>query len=172
MLLSEAVFSVHRERIMYITHTVKEGSFFCTISTPLQLMSHRYELLTREAFVAAAGDTTPAFKVLHFGMWLLFSCWLRRLLRRSPLRSITPTRSFFRSCRSVILATGNIACYTKAKRGLHLGLRLPTATVNHTRYTLHLRLAYLKRTGYTSPRQRHLIFQRDGYGTLHPVPVG
>ena len=132
MLLSEAVFSVHRERIMYITQTVKEGSFFCTISTLLQLISHKYELLTREAFVAAAGDSTLAFTV-----------WLRRLLRRSPLSSITPTLSFFRSCRSVILAAGNIACYTSGKSGLHLGLRLATAKVNHTRYALHLMLAYL-----------------------------
>ena len=115
---------------MYSSQTVKEVSFFCTIFTPR--VSRNYELLTREAFVAAAGDSTLAFTV-----------WLRRLLRRSPLSSITSTLSFFRSSQSVILAAGNIACYTSGKSGLHLALQLATAKVNHTRYALHLMLAYL-----------------------------
>ena len=143
MLLSEAVFSVHRERIMYITQTVKEGSFFCTITTLLLRISHRYELLTLEVVIVAAAGHRSLLTVWPFGMHVHFSHWPRRLLRRSPLSSITPTLSFFRSCRSVILATGNIACYTSGKSGLHLGLRLPTARVNHTRYPLHLMLAYL-----------------------------
>ena len=115
---------------MYSTQTVKEGSFLCTISTLRVSLS--YGLHTREAFVAAAGDST-----------LAFTQWLRILLRRSPISSITSTLSFFRSSQSVILAAGNIACYTSGKSGLHLGLRLATAKVNHTRYALHLMLAYL-----------------------------
>ena len=127
--MSEAVFSVHRERIRYITQTVKEVSSLCTNGTLLIRILHMYEGLTREAFVGAAGHSSLAFTVWPFGMRVHFSHWPRRLLRRSPLSSITPTLSFFRSCRSVILAAGSIACYTSGKSGLHLGLRLPTATV-------------------------------------------
>ena len=68
----------------------------------------------------------------------------------------------------VILALVMVRTCCMGQSGLHLALRL--TTIKHTWYTLALNARTRKPTGYTSPRQRPLILQRDGYGTLQSGP--